>query len=311
MQQSMNPNSVTASQQPPTGSPPSSGSMFQIGGGPAGTLYTLSNEMIRIYNELEELYKQITLAENSVQRDTINAAADGQRSAGQQQANALWAQAAGSIASAGISIGMAASEFVGNRENSLKLGTEDAELSKLNELKGLTPPNKGIVMGDGAPQDRLVSLSPRGRALIDEDNESLSTADAGKTPEQIKQANQNAVSTMNSKEYKAYQDQLQEKITAQEKKVNTTQTQINYNLTKWNLYKDLANGGANAVSQGVQANYTSKGGQAQAANQVASGVSQMADKTSSNALQQNGAAAQAVTSAIQAAAKGSEAYANT
>lgn len=116
---------------------------------------------------------------------------------------------------------------------------------------------------------------------------------------------------MNSSEYKRFSDNTQERITGQEKVINTTQTQINYNLTKWNLYKDMANGTSNSVSQGFQANYTSKSGQYQAANQVGSAVSQMAGQASSNALQQNTSAAQESTAAIQAAAKGSEAYANT
>ena len=71
---------------------------------------------------------------------------------------ALKAQMWGSIASGAISIGMAATEFVGNRENSTKLTTQDAELSKLNELKGLTPPKPNIVMGDGNPAQRAVPL---------------------------------------------------------------------------------------------------------------------------------------------------------
>lgn len=284
-------------------------SMTQIGGGPAGMLYSLSNEMIKIYNQLQALYKEISLAENAVQKDTITAAADGQRAAAQQQANALYAQAAGAFAGGLVSVGGAATEYFGNRANNAELSVQNTELNRLNELNAMKGPNNDAIIGPR--RDSVDPLSVRRDALLNNDTEALANCNANMEAADIKSANEAAIKTMSPEEFKPFKQDLQKKVLAKEKTVNTAQNAVNSNIMRWNLYKDMVNSGANATSQGVQGYYTTKGGEHQATQQVASAVKDMGASVSNNAMQQNAAAAQESNSAIATAKAGATAYANT
>jgi len=289
-------------------SPQPYGSMNQVNSGPAGELYTLSNELIAIYNQLEQLYNEMTVAETKVQSTTITAAADAQRASATAQAWSYGCQAAGSFASAGATLGTTIATFKANSELTTKLLDQDNKLKNLKGINNLkAPPPPGVTVSDSvakpnAEQPRANDLK-NGTYKFDDDS--------GLTPDQVATSNQSAINTMKPDEYKTFKSNLQKNIqTAQEAATKTQQT-MTYTQTSYSQYGDLAKGGLSGLAQGGQATATYKSEVDKAAQQVESGVQSMASGTAETTRQNNGQMYAKVSDAIAAAKQGAQAYAQT
>lgn len=283
---------------------PAYGNMNQVSSGPAGILYTLANQLMVVYNELQTLNSEMTVAETNVQSKTIKAAADAQITAAANQAWSIGCQAIGSLASAGASAFSLIGENMKNSSLTDELGKEQPKLDNLNKLQEVTrapAPNNPVVAEQEAD---LPPTSARSRA------EQL-LQDCESAPGTSAEDNRAAYESMTDDERIQFKKDLQERITAQEKVINTLQTKINYNQTTINTASQLISGVTNTASQAGQAVCTWQSGAAQAAKEVSNGVSQMAGGTAESTRSQIAKYYDMVASIIAAARSGAQAYAQT
>ncbi len=260
--------------------PPAYGSMDQVSSGPAALLYTLSNELISIYNEMQASYCDMTTKEAEVQENTINTAAEAQRQQAEYQAWGIACQAFGAAISAGSSIFSVVAESRTNKQDTDLAGTQKADLDKMDKLQAVT---RGVAPAQRvtgpATDDEDPYIDARKKQLLDDPTVPSKATDA---------ENGAAYAAMDEKEQLRFKQDLQEKITAKEKALNTTQSRINHRQTQIQTWGQLITGTGNALGQGGQAVYTGLAGQQQAAQQLTSSVTQMANSTAETTKQNLG-----------------------
>lgn len=311
-------NNVAVQAPPP---PPAYGSMDQVNSGPAGLLYTLANDLIKIYNQLQKLYNEITVAETNVQATTITAGADAQRAASQNQAFSIAFEAAGAFAGAAITLGTSIAEGKSNLENSNAMKPQEEELNRLNDLDKLTPLQTDVVVAGGSEThppavpppvdsdvlDRANSLR-MDPAYLSADDRQLLQSDY----EQLKEKNQEAVNAMQGpKEYETFKSNLQERISAKEKAVNTIQSRIQSTQSSFQQTGSIASNLINAGTSGGKAYFTNKSGQMEAVKQVNDGVTRLASGTADTTRQGIAQDYAKVSDVIASARAGAQAYAQT
>ena len=300
---------VTPVKQPASVTPPQIYSfMDKISSGPAAILYNLSNQIIKIYSQLQELYAKVNIEATQVQLTEIQASADAQTAAGKSQAASLWAQAGGSLANAGVTGAQLGAESYSNSSNFKTSLTQDAELNNLNSINELKAPPEDVTIGDNAegptpPEQLRTSQMKNGTYKFDDDNDF--------SPAEIATKNQDAINAMNAEDHAAFKSTLQEKITAQEKALNTTQSRINYNQTRYSSGAQIVNNLTNCASQGVQAGYATAAAEHQSDQQLASGFSQIANSIADSGRQNLSLYYSKISDVIAAARQGSQAYAQT
>ena len=286
--------------------PPYNGSMDQVSSGPAGILYTLSNDLIAIYNEVEELYNEMTIAEVNVQKNTIKAGADAQRTTATNQMLGYIAQGVGSLASAGITAGTTIMEGKGMKEDNAILSKQQGELNSLKNLNGIERiPNQAVGPGGDRPD-----LSLRAKNMMNGDKYEFPD-DAGDQAPTVEAQNKNAIGEFSDTEYATYKTNLAEKISAQEKAINTTQLRINSRTTSTQMTSQMYTAGAQTLTQGAQATTAYYSGKYEAVKQVTSGVTQMASSTADNTRSQIGQFYSKVDQTIANARQGAQTYAQT
>ena len=300
---------VTPVKQPASVTPPQIYSfMDKINSGPAALLYNLSNQIIKIYNQLQELYSEVNRDATAVQLKEIQASASAQIAAGKDQARALRAQAVGSFANAAVTGAQLGGESYSNSSNFKTSKTQEAELNNLNSINELKAPPANVTIGDNAegptsPEQLRTSQMKNGTYKFDDDNDS--------SPAEIATKNQDAINAMNAEDHAAFKSTLQEKITAQEKALNTTQGRIQENQTRWNSVAQMANNGVNSISQGANALCTEYAANDQSQQQVASGLSQISNSIADSGRQNLSLYYSKISDVIAAARQGSQAYAQT
>ncbi len=285
-------------------------SMNQLDSGPAALLYTLANKLIQIYNQLQESYNEMTKAEVSVQQSTIAASAQEQRSTASAEAAGYWCQMGATLASAAVTAVSTFMEGKNNDEINKKLGPQEEQLGKLKALEKMAPTRGAniIVEEEGAAPLRPTPAHTRATRMKDGTFES--PGDATLRPHEITAENQEAINTMNTKQYETYRKNLQKQIEAQQREINTTNLTRNHAQTDYQQKTQIATNIVNTAGQGAQALTKTQMGEHQAGQQVASGVTSMASSTADNTrgeINKYDKAADLYASARQ----GAQTYANT
>lgn len=291
--------------------PQQSGNLLnQMSSGPAGILYTLSNELTAIYNQLQASYDEMTKAEAKVQQNTIDTAATAQIAAAHKQAMGIWSQAVGSGIGALLTIGGFGAKYFGNgglSDLNGQVEEQNTTLQSMTETKKLLPPQRNLVVADAERDQAAVNL----RANNMKEGIYTQLGDETKTPEELERLRQDAVNTMSVDEHNNMIKDLDKKIPRAEKKLNELYTRMQYSEQKIDQYVTLANSGVNSISQGFNAVYTGQAGEASATQQVASGMTQMASSTGEATRQNIASNYSKVSEAINAASQGAKAYAQT
>lgn len=283
------------------------GGMDQVSSGPAGLLYSLSNQLIKVYNELQDLYGKVAVAETSVQQETINAGAAAQIDAAEQQKYGMFAQAAEALAGAaitGITTGVDSYKSSDIYKEMGEAEAEKAPLEKLDELQKGTDPASHLI---GNPPPNAVPADITAR--VNELKNGNYAYNVNNPHDMVK--NQRAINQMSPDEFAQFKKDLDNKIMDKDKRVNTLQTRRQTQQTSYNTYSQIATQMANTVGKGVESSTTAKAGQAQALQQTSSGVQQMAGSTADSSRGSIGQDYAKVSDAIAAARQGAQAYAQT
>jgi len=289
---------------PTQGSQPSYGGMDQVCSGPAGMLYSLSNQLIMVYNELQDLYGKVAIAETDVQQSTIKAGAASQRSAAALQAWTTGAQAAEAIVGAVVS---GATNYLETGENKTiddEMTGLEADVQPLKDLDALTrnpvPPGRTIGDANFTPQ----SVATRETEL--KNGQYQYTGQGNATT-----INQHAIDGMSDQDFAQFKKELDTKITDKEKRINTLQSRRLATQQKFNSYGQIVSQGANTLLKGTEAGLTGAAGAYQAQMQVANGVQGMANSTADAARGSIGQDYAKVSDVIASARQGAQAYAQT
>ncbi|MBS0605015.1 MAG: hypothetical protein JSS60_08305 [Verrucomicrobia bacterium] len=299
----------------PANNQPYSSGMDQVGSGPAALLYDLSNELIKIYSEVQALYNQMTTMETNVQKTTINAGAAAQIGAAQEQASAIGCQAAGSFASAGVSIGTSALTAYSSSETTTQLGTEEGNMTHLNALnktsQAVATGNPDVIVSDEGTLPTSGDVEARALELKNGVYKSANPRTAADA-EYSKNLDQMALKKMQENGgLSAFRDELQDSIANQSRTINNLQTQLQVNQTKFNTYGQIATGVANGSAQAGQASFTAAQGNQQACQQISQGTQQLANGTAETTRQGIGKYYDQIASVIASARQGAQAYAQT
>ena len=312
-QENLRQNTVTDA---PKVSQPTSGGMDQVSSGPAGLLYSLSNELILIYNELQDLYGKVAIAETTVQASTITANAASQKQAAVLQAATIGCQAGEAFAGAVVT---GATGYFETKKNSAIDTDITAIQNKLEELKALDGMDKKAtdlqgarVFGQGAVGGQVDEVAPRMNDLLNRHYEYRATANGpARDAAQIKQLDQHAINAMSDDQYSQYKSKLGDEIGIYEKRLNTKNSERLHNQQTYTQNAQLYTQGANIAFKGAEAYTTARGGKEQANIQVTNGVQQMANSTADSARGSIGQNYAKVSDAIAAARQGANAYAQT
>jgi hypothetical protein len=289
-----------------------SGGMNQVSSGPAGLLYSLSNELIMIYNELQDLYGKVAMAETSVQQSTIIANAASQRQAAVLRAVAIGCQAGEAIAGAAVT---GITGYKTAQKNSA-LDTEMAAIEdKLAPLKALDGIEKTAAdaqgarrFGQGVGPQQVDEVAPRMNDLLDRRYDYSGTrTDAA----ELRDLDQHAINAMNPDQYRGYKDRLGAEINTHEKRLNTKQSTRLENQQTFKQYGDIFSQGANIALKSAETTTTTLAGKEDANIQVANGVQSMANSTADSARGSIGQNYAKISDAIAAARQGANAYAQT
>jgi hypothetical protein len=283
------------------------GLIGQLSSGPAGVLYSLANQLIAIYNRLQELYNQMTQAETLVQRDTITAGAKAQMSAASSQAWSIGCQAFGAFASAGITAFTSYTAQKGNKASMEKLGVQEKELAPLKSLDDLKKTGPNLNVGEEGLESAHVATQRASDFTNQRNYHFEETGDA----KVIEQRNQDAINTMNADEYKLFKTNLAKEIESKTSEINTTQSKIQAHQSTWQTYGQIASSLTNTGSQAGQAGFTYAAENARASQQVANGITQMASSSADNTRGNIGQYYAKVSDVIAAARQGAQAYAQT
>lgn len=292
----------------PTQGPQSSyGGMDQVCSGSAGMLYSLSNQLIMTYNDLQDLYGKVATAETNVQELTIKAAATAQRDAAYQQSLTIIGQAVESGIGAAITIVTTAAEKFGSggsnemTKQMSDLENEKAPLTKLDGMKkGVTPANRMIGDSSNSGTDVTTRMNDLKRGDYNyTGNENADTI------------NQHAINQMSPDDFTAFKKGLKEELSTKETNINTLQSRLQSRQQTINTYGQLLTGAANGGLKGWESVTTAAAGNAQATVQVANGVQQMANSTADSSRGSIGQEYAKVSDAIAAARQGAQAYAQT
>jgi hypothetical protein len=265
--------------------------------------------LISIYAELQALYNEISKSETSVQSKMINSGADAQRDVAYHQGWATRWQAIGSTLGAGVTLATTVGTQFSNKSEIDKLGSQEKQMSQLKDLNELTKNtnlNHPDVVVTNADANDPVNI--RRRELLNATNGNY---ESSQLPNVDATVNENAIKSMSPSERELLQEKLREDITNKTRTTNDIHSTIQTNTTKLSNYSQLGSGGFNALSQWQQASHTSEQGQSQAAQQVCSGVSQMANTTADTGRQGVTKYYDAVGGIISSARQGAQAYAQT
>ncbi len=278
----------------------------QIGGGPAGILYTLSNELTVIYNQLQSLYNSMTIAETKVQETTINAGAKAQVADAHFQMVGLIIQGltsfGGSIAGGIASYRAAASE--GENE---KINTNENTIKNLTDVSNKVPPQalQDVSVGDNPIEE---DNDPRKAAML---NGSYTFEESAAAHPKEMEKNIVAMSKMNDTELGQLRASLERKMAIHEDALNTVTNQINTRQSRFQSFGQMATSGINALGQGGQASTTLLSGEAKAAQQVDGSTTQMVSSTVQDTKQNIAQFYAKIAELISAARQGSNTYAQT
>lgn len=284
--------------------------MNQMSSGPAGILYTLSNELTSIYNQLEASYNEMTKAEAKVEQSTIDTASTAQVAAATKQAYGIVSEAVGAGIGAVMTIGGFVAKYSGTgglNDLNNKVEAQNSTLKKLGEIKSLKAPPREITIGDNAKKEQEINA----RAENMKKGIFTQQGDEKLTPKQLQQERQSAVNKMSEGDYNAMIKDNDKNISDADKALNKLYTQMQYKEQNIDQIINLGNSGVTAGSKGANAAFTYQAGEAQATQQVASGVTQMATSTGEATRQNIAANYNKVSEAINSASQGAKAYAQT
>lgn len=323
---SHHPSQVTASSASPAvitnqSSPqdPYNGGLYQVSGGPAALLYTLSNELIVIYEELQQLYSEISKEETSTQAQTINAGATAQEAATKHQAYAIGCDAAGSLIGGFISVGTTVLTAKLNGAQTKNLTAADSKMTQLKSLDSAIQEvklnNSNGVLKNYPNQENPNTVIRSNELKAGKLN---STSLQNLTPKELQNVNEEAYVRLAQERTptgRSVQEDIAEKlrgeIASQSREINDIHSHIQTKTTTYQGYSQLANGLATGTAQCLKADQTTKSGSSQAAQQISSGVSQMANTTAETTKQNFSKYYDSVSGVIAAARQGAQAYAQT
>ncbi|GEM_PF-6962327 len=284
---------------------PGFGGMNQVSSGPAGLLYSLSNQLIQIYNQLQNLYGQVANAETTVQQDTIISGAAAQTDAAIQQSNSIYFQMGEALFGGVATAGSTAFEAYkgGDLDNQMgDLEKEKAPLEQLDKLQKKEDLNFGRTIG---------TREPTGTEITARVNELKSGKYANTGTHDPEVINQKAINEMSDEDYTQFKKDLDNKLMDKEKRINTLQSRRQVQQSSYNSYSQIGTQMANSAFKGGEATTTARAGQAQAIQQTSSGVQQMAGSTADSSRGSIGQDYAKVSDAIAAARQGAQAYAQT
>ncbi len=286
------------------------GSMTQMSSGPAGILYTISNELTTIYNQLQASYDEMTKAEAKVQQKTIDTAATAQVAAATKQAYGILSEAIGAGIGAIMTIGGFAAKYVGTGgllDLNKQVEKQNSTLQTLGETKKLLPPQGNLIVADATRDPVATNL----RANNMKQGIYAEPGDEHLPADQLQRQRQDAVNTMSAEEHSNMMKDINKKIPRAEKELNNLYTRMQYKEQNIDQIINLGNSAVTAGSKGANAAFTAQAGQAQATQQVANGVTQMASGTGEATRQNIAANYNKVSEAINSASQGAKAYAQT
>jgi hypothetical protein len=288
--------------------------MNQVSSGPAGLLYSLSNELIMIYNELQDLYGKVAVAETSVQQSTIIANAASQKQAAVLRAVVIGCQAGEALAGAAVT---GITGYKTAKENSAIDTDMDAIEDKLAPLKALDGMDKMDIEGArtfGQGVNRQAQPGEVNARMDDLLDRRYDYRANGNNPPrtdaaEIKELDQQAVNAMNPDQYRQYKDRLGSEIKMHEERLNNKQSTRLQNQTTFKQYGDIFSQGAGVALKGVETTTTTLAGAQDANIQVTNGVQSMANSTADSARGSIGQNYAKISDAIAAAKQGANAYA--
>lgn len=303
-----------------------SSGMGQISSGPAALLYSLANQMIALYNDVQADYGNMTKTEIAVQSASISSGAKAQIAAATSQ---MWEKITGAI---GAGVGAACSlapaismNFGAMKDTQIKLSQSEARLDKLNTLgkqasdQGTTAINQNRGGGPRVMSFEQPGAAPevtgRANAFRQGNFERDPTTNTPYDEATNNRALENLANWKKPGGGTVLDDvrvDLRRQISDESTIANSHTTTLQKDLTKATLWKDMASGVVNAGSQGIQAHFTSQAAGHSAVQQQAEGTSRLAasmEGTTGQKLGETGSFARQLTDAARSGSQ--QSYANT
>lgn len=297
--------------------------MNQVGSGPAALLYTLSNKLISIYSNLEELYDKMTQLEVSTQNATMQAGYNAQKASAAQQSYGILAQFGGTLFSGVMSLGQYVGTNLASSSATQELSTENSTLSTMKSIsEPLATAKKGPEVVVGA-QPFVADQDAMDRASELESGQWKTKIAGYENADQLKDLDLRACRYLNGDAEKTengvvrstkltnLEKKLSEAIASQSNIVNAKQTELSMIQTRYGNFGQMGTAAGNAASQGAQAHFTQEQGMQQASQQISQGIQSMAASQAETTRQGIGSYYNQIASLIAAARQGSQAYAQT
>jgi hypothetical protein len=276
-------------------------SMLQIGGGPAGVLYSLANELIQIYNDLQVISREIAILQTSVQKETVNAGADAQREAAYAQKYALFCNVAEALSSAVVTGGTQALSLSKTKtltDDMRKLEQQVAPLKTLDEAASRLRNPAEILIG----QPTQANVDAQVRNFSQGNFSDVSRY----SPADNEAAIRHLQTRPNTQDYDNFRKHLSDEIKRYDTPINSKASELQTESTKYNTIGTAVTSVTSAAAKGVEAyNFTAKAGEEQAAMQVAQTIQGMADNAQKTASGNLGQQYSKVSEALQTARSGS------
>jgi hypothetical protein len=289
--------------------PSSSESMFTIGGGQAGLLYALSDDIIRMLNKLQSIARELANAQTEAEKLTIRIGADATRNAAYEQSLATWMQAGSALLSGVASVATTAAAPLVTKGLTEKVAKIDEKAEPLKALKEsalkptLSPAELTAIQDNGIGKQELetrIAELKNGNYVQDGylnnpdlDNAAIQSMKLDKNPES----------------YMKFRGKLDKAIEAKSKESSSLSSTISEKKQDLNLYRDIVTNGGAAVSKGAESQFGANQGKESAANQTAAAIERMADSSANAARGNLNQDFSKVSEAISAARQGAQAYA--
>jgi hypothetical protein len=311
----MEPSKTVLSPGSAASTPPSNESMFTIGGGQAGLLYALSDDIIRILNKLQHVAAELANKQTEVERLTIRTGADATRNTASQQSLATWMQAGASLLAGASSLVATAAAPLATHSINDEIKQVEKGATPLKDLKesALNPPMAQDATITAIKTDKPAALNQRIEELK---NGNYVAPGAPTNPTRQQKADADALDKAailslkdDPKSYQKFRDKLDSKIEAKDKESSSLYSQISEKKQDINLYKDIVTNGGGSCFKGAESTMTSDSGKSNAASQTASAIERMADSSANAARGNLNQDFAKVSETISAARQGAQAYA--
>lgn len=297
--------------------PPGFGEDMLIGGGPAALLYIIADAQIKIYNQLQDLYKKVALQETLVQKDTITAGAKAQRDAGALQAWNIGFQAGEAFAGVAVTGIAAAYEKVSGEGMAKNLKPLE---EKMGSLEQLSTHCKGPA--DLARLPAQIREAPQAASDL---TEKVNRLKAGAYNDSVEQdintihelkhsieTGRNPLETMRDKaDLAAIEGKLGDRMADVNTRKNTIATNYEKERAMRSQLSSIATSMTGGGFKGGEAYFTAEAAQQQAFKDIDAGVQAMAAGVGGSAGQAQAGAFDKVTRAIDAAKQGAATYPTT